>query len=96
MPAPKLELRQSQSLVMTQQLQQSIKLLQLSSLELTEYIEEVLEQNPLLLKEEERERDRYRRKTVAERTIDDGRAKGDGQEGEMLGIHLGVGTDPLA
>lgn len=50
---PRLELRQGQSLVMTQQLQQSIKLLQLSSQELAEYIEEELEKNPLLSAEEE-------------------------------------------
>jgi RNA polymerase sigma-54 factor len=50
--SPKLELRQGQSLVMTQQLQQSIKLLQLSSIELAEYIEQELEKNPLLTVEE--------------------------------------------
>lgn len=44
----KLELRQSQSLVITPQLQQAIKLLQLSNLELEAYIERELEQNPLL------------------------------------------------
>jgi len=46
--APKLEFRQSQQLVMTPQLQQAIKLLQLSNLELTEYVEEQLEENPFL------------------------------------------------
>ncbi len=46
------EFRQSQSLVMTQSLQQSIKLLQLSSLELQEFIDEELEKNPLLQREE--------------------------------------------
>lgn len=46
--APKLEFRQSQQLVMTPQLQQAIKLLQLSNLELAEYVEDQLEQNPLL------------------------------------------------
>ncbi|MEE8393298.1 MAG: RNA polymerase factor sigma-54 [Rhodospirillales bacterium] len=45
---PRLELRQSQSLVMTPQLQQAIKLLQLSNLELKEYVEQELEKNPLL------------------------------------------------
>ena len=45
---PKLELRQSQTLVMTPQLQQAIKLLQLSNLELTAYVEQELERNPLL------------------------------------------------
>ena len=44
----KLELRQSQSLVMTPQLQQAIKLLQLSNLELSEFVEKELEKNPLL------------------------------------------------
>jgi len=45
---PRLELRAGQALVMTPQLQQAIKLLQLSNLELTEYVESELEQNPLL------------------------------------------------
>ncbi|MDO9127915.1 MAG: RNA polymerase sigma-54 factor, partial [Parvibaculum sp.] len=46
--APRLEMRQGQSLVMTPQLQQAIKLLQLSNLELAEYVEQELERNPLL------------------------------------------------
>ncbi len=46
----KLDLRQSQQLVMTPQLQQAIKLLQLNNVELEEYIEEELEKNPLLEK----------------------------------------------
>ena len=45
---PKLDLRQTQGLVMTPQLQQAIKLLQLSNLELAEYLKEELEKNPLL------------------------------------------------
>jgi len=44
----RLEMRQGQSLVMTPQLQQAIKLLQLSNLELMEFVEEELERNPLL------------------------------------------------
>src|SRR5215467_5411158 len=44
----RLDIRQSQALVMTPQLQQAIKLLQLSNLELSAYIEGELEQNPLL------------------------------------------------
>src|ERR1700684_1190259 len=44
----RLELRQGQSLVMTPQLQQAIKLLTLSNLELTQYVEQALERNPLL------------------------------------------------
>lgn len=45
-------MRQAQQLAMTQQLQQSIKLLQLSSLELREYVDQELEKNPLLMQEE--------------------------------------------
>jgi RNA polymerase sigma-54 factor len=45
---PRLDQRQSQTLVMTPQLQQAIKLLQLSNLELAEYIERELEKNPML------------------------------------------------
>lgn len=48
----KQELRQSQQLVMTQQLQQSIKLLQLSATELSEFIEQEIEKNPLLSRED--------------------------------------------
>lgn len=45
---PRLDLRQSQSLVMTPQLQQAIKLLTASNLEIESYIAEALEANPLL------------------------------------------------
>jgi RNA polymerase sigma-54 factor len=45
---PRLDLRQSQSLVMTPQLQQAIKLLALSNLEVESFIAEELERNPLL------------------------------------------------
>ena len=51
-PSQRLEIRQGQSLVMTSQLQQSIKLLQLSTAELNEFLEEELEQNPLLSRDE--------------------------------------------
>jgi RNA polymerase sigma-54 factor len=43
-----LEIRQGQSLVMTPQLQQAIKLLQLSNMELAQYCEQELERNPIL------------------------------------------------
>lgn len=49
---PKLTLRQTTALVMTPQLQQAIKLLQLSNIELSAYIEQELEQNPLLERED--------------------------------------------
>ncbi|MFT7026625.1 MAG: RNA polymerase sigma-54 factor, partial [Paracoccaceae bacterium] len=44
---PRLELRQSQQLVMTPQLQQAIKLLQMSNLDLAAYVDAELERNPL-------------------------------------------------
>jgi len=44
----KLELRQGQALVMTPQLQQAIRLLHLSNLELNAFVETELERNPLL------------------------------------------------
>lgn len=44
----KLQLRQSQSLVMTPQLMQSIRLLQMNHLELERFIDEEVERNPLL------------------------------------------------
>ncbi|MBM3600752.1 MAG: RNA polymerase factor sigma-54 [Alphaproteobacteria bacterium] len=55
----RLDLRQTQSLVMTPQLQQAIKLLQLSNLELTAYVDNELERNPLL-ERDEGERDEIR------------------------------------
>src|SRR5271167_2330845 len=44
----RLQIRQSQALVMTPQLVQDIKLLQLSNLDLVAYVEAELERNPLL------------------------------------------------
>ena len=48
----RLELRQGQSLVITPQLQQAIKLLQLSNVELDAFVEGELERNPLLARDE--------------------------------------------
>ncbi len=52
---PRLDLRQAQTLSMTPQLQQAIQILQMSNLELTDYLAEELERNPLL--EQERPED---------------------------------------
>ena len=46
--APRLDLRQTQTLVMTPQLRQAIKLLQYSNVEVASFVEEELERNPLL------------------------------------------------
>jgi len=53
--AAKLQLRQSQSLVMTPQLMQSIRLLQMTHVELERFVEEEIERNPLLDRAEARE-----------------------------------------
>lgn len=49
---PRLELRHSQSLIMTPQLRQAIKLLQSSNMEVATFVEEELERNPLLERDE--------------------------------------------
>ena len=49
---PTLQLRLGQSLTMTPQLQQAIRLLQLSTLELQQEIQQALDNNPLLEQEE--------------------------------------------
>jgi RNA polymerase sigma-54 factor len=46
--APRLELRHTQTLVMTPQLQQAIRLLQYTNLELTDFLTQEVEKNPLL------------------------------------------------
>ena len=51
----RLQLRQSQSLVMTPQLMQSIKLLQLTHMELDRFVDEEIERNPLLDRAEPRD-----------------------------------------
>lgn len=67
--SPRLDIRQSQGLVMTPQLQQAIKLLQMSSFELEAYVEGELERNPLLERDES-----VLRPDAAERSIQDSRA----------------------
>jgi RNA polymerase sigma-54 factor len=53
--AAKLQLRQSQSLVMTPQLLQSIRLLQFTHAELERFVDEEIERNPLIERVEQRE-----------------------------------------
>jgi len=74
----RLEFRQSQGLVMTPQLMQAIKLLQLSSLDLAAYVEAELERNPLL----ERASDEDGPAPAEPETSGDGEGAGDGEGGE--------------
>jgi len=55
--SPRLEVRQTQSLTLTPQLMQSIRLLQLSHLELNDFIDAELLRNPLLEREDGQEGD---------------------------------------
>ena len=83
---PRLDLRQSQSLVMTPQLQQAIKLLQLTNLELSAYVEQELEENPLL------ERDEGEKSLeVSDEPTDDGIE--DGADDFADGIEFAAGDD---
>ena len=50
---PTLQLRQSQQLTLTPQLQQAIRLLQLSTLEVNQEVARLLDENPLLEREDE-------------------------------------------
>jgi RNA polymerase sigma-54 factor len=66
----RLELRQSQALVMTPQLQQAIKMLQLSNLELNNFVDVELQQNPLLERREWTGEDALSAATTADRAQD--------------------------
>ena len=57
---PRLDLRQTQTLAMTPQLRQAIKLLQCSNIEVTSFVEQELERNPLLERDERTEVDTER------------------------------------
>jgi RNA polymerase sigma-54 factor len=74
----KLEFRQSQSLVMTPQLQQAIKLLQLSNMDLTAYVEAELERNPLLERNEQNDPPNEAEVAVANGKDDSAADAGDG------------------
>lgn len=88
----KLELRQGQGLVMTPQLQQAIKLLQLSNLELTEYVEGELECNPLLEQSETGDGPEERRTSDSTEASEDGKpsssdeSESGGQDEEWLDL----------
>lgn len=72
---PRLDLRQSQSLVMTPQLRQAIKLLQFTNQEVAAFVDEELERNPLLERLEQDdgpppERAALDQETVAQAPVD--------------------------
>ncbi len=66
----KINLRHSQSIVMTPQLRQAIKLLQFSNIELSQYVEEEMEKNPFLDSNDLEQKDGEKIKNIEEKTID--------------------------
>lgn len=79
----RLEMRQGQALVMTPQLLQAIKLLQLSQLDLAAYVDAELERNPLLERVEgEAEGERPLAEVPSESAVD---REGDGEGGDYDG-----------
>jgi len=81
MANPSLQIRLTQKLAMAPQLQQAIRLLQLTRIELRDYIQEVLEANPLLDQEEFSEpRERAGKDSKPERETTDDRDAGSEKE----------------
>src|SRR5262245_1455577 len=80
----RLEIRQSRSLVMTPQLMQAIKLLQLSNLDLSAYVEGELERNPLLERESEGGSGAADNEVAARGRIAAQPGEGDGQAGDYI------------
>jgi RNA polymerase sigma-54 factor len=81
----KLLIRQSQALVMTPQLMQAIKLLQLSNLDLAAYVEHELERNPLLERASEGDEPRDEAPAAAENAA---AGETDSEPGDWLGEEL--------
>src|SRR5258708_3621368 len=87
----RLELRVSQSLVMTPQLMQAIKLLQLSNLDLIAYVDAELERNPLLERGEGEEGGE-----APEEPAPNGENHGDNGEGDGDWLQTTLETDSQA
>ena len=83
----RLEFRQSQALVMTPQLMQAIKLLQLSSLDLAAYVEAELEKNPLLERASDGD-ESPRESPEAEASVSEGGESGDEGTADWIGEEM--------
>jgi RNA polymerase sigma-54 factor len=96
----KLAMRQGQTMVLTPQLLQAIKLLQMPNLELTQFIENELASNPLLERAEERE-DRHPERldgaaappATAEAPAEPGDWAGEALETDAAGLAANLGTE---
>jgi RNA polymerase sigma-54 factor len=96
----RLQIRQSQALVMTPQLMQAIKLLQLSNLDLVAYVEAELERNPLLDRsaEDERPADRPNDTAAPEEASAGGEAWNEGEglaNGHSIDERLDISSDDV-
>jgi RNA polymerase sigma-54 factor len=91
----RLELRQGQSLVMTPQLQQAIKLLQMSNLELQGFVESELERNPLLERDDRREPGQDGAPAEAAETENAEKAKNDEEMPEIGSAGRGTTPGPV-
>ncbi len=78
--APRLEVRQSQPLVMTPQLMQAINLLQLSNLDLVAYVDAEVERNPLLERGESEDAPGSAQDQASDQTRDQGDTGGEGRQ----------------
>ncbi|HEX2012674.1 MAG TPA: RNA polymerase factor sigma-54 [Roseateles sp.] len=93
---PSLQVRLSQHLALTPQLQQSIRLLQLSTLELNQEVEQMLAQNPLLETDDEfadaplPEMPEPRQSSSAEDSVGSGAADTDAPQDEMRAEEFGT------
>src|SRR5688572_18318242 len=90
---PSLQVRLSQHLALTPQLQQSIRLLQLSTLELHQEVEQMLELNPFLEVEEETApaaENGAERPLPAERSTESGSTESEAGEASDGGDDAGV------
>jgi RNA polymerase sigma-54 factor len=79
---PGLELRMHQQLVMTPRLQMALKILQVSTLELEQFLKQELLQNPLLERVEEEEAEIERTEEQAQAEAEGGDGAGDEQAGD--------------
>ena len=89
----RLDIRQAQSLVMTPQLQQAIKLLQMSALELQDFIHQEIESNPLLERSESEGSGGEGEGTLAEAVAPNTPAT---EEGTLTATSAIPDTDPFA
>jgi RNA polymerase sigma-54 factor len=95
----KLAMRQGQTMVLTPQLLQAIKLLQMPNLELTQFIENELASNPLLERAEEREEaspdpvDHGSAAPAADAPAEPGDWAGEALETDAAGLSANLGTE---